>query len=163
MHSESVPYADICTKYVQLTQFDGYVLFVVRIGAYFELEPLFSTVAYIAVQKIVSRDACSCCCFHIEVHDTGIQYLSSLIILREVNRDHRRAQHKTEMRGHQAKSLGSLREGKIRKSAERSEKPGCEVWERSEYRETGRSGKVSSEARDRRKRCNEESILIIFE
>ena len=52
MHSESVPNADKCTKYVQPTQFDGYVLFVVRIGAYFELEPLFSTVAYIAVQKM---------------------------------------------------------------------------------------------------------------
>ena len=135
----------------------------VRICAYANCEPVISILVYIAVQKKVSRDACSCCCFHIEVHDTGIQYLSSVIILREVNRDHRREQHKTEMRGHHAKSLGSLREVKIRKSAERSEKPGCEVTERSEYRETGRSGKVSSEARDRRKRCYEESILIIFE
>ena len=46
---------------------------------------------------------------------------------------------------------------------EPSEKPGCEVMERSEYRVAGRSGKALSEARDRGTGYCEESIVIVFE
>ena len=45
---------------------------------------------------------------------------------------------------------------------ELSEKPGCEVIERSEYRETGEIGK-SAKARDRGTKLCEEFIVIVFE
>ena len=47
--------------------------------------------------------------------------------------------------------------------AKPSEKPGCEVIERNEYRETGRSRKAPSKARDRGKGYFEESIVIVLE
>ena len=43
------------------------------------------------------------------------------------------------------------------------DKPGCEVIERSEYRETMRSEKAPSEARDRGTGYCEESVMIVFE
>ena len=46
---------------------------------------------------------------------------------------------------------------------EPSEKPGCEVIELGECRETGGSGKAPSEARDRGTGYFEESIAIVFE
>ena len=46
---------------------------------------------------------------------------------------------------------------------EPSEKPGCEEIERSKYRDSGRSGKAPSEARDQGTGYCEESIVIAFE
>ena len=46
---------------------------------------------------------------------------------------------------------------------EPSEKPGCEEIERSKYRDSGRSEKAPSEARDQGTGYCEESIVIAFE
>ena len=43
-------------------------------------------------------------------------------------------------------------------TAERSERPGCEAIERSEYQETGRSRKAPSEARDRGTRYRHKAL-----